>query len=529
MFKALLKKQLLELNAFYFRDRKTGKRRTKAGAAFMIVLFVFLFALIGVAFFAAGSALAPLTETPFSWLYFTLMGMIALVFGIFGSVFNTYAGLYNAKDNDLLLSMPIPPAYILFVRVSGVALMGLLYESIVFIPAIIARFVFAPFDAGVLVCSIFVMLVVCFLITALTCILGWLVALIASKMKNKSFATVAFSLIFITTYYYVYAKASSGIGKIVENSGKVAEAMKNFAYPLYLMGRAAEGDVISLVIFTLGVGIVFAITYTVLSRTFIGITTKKTSTSEKKVKRKERKKGTAESALLSREWRHYLSSPTYILNCSLGTLFTVLIGSASLIWQGNVREYFARIGIGSELVPVIAAAFICLIVSMNDLTAPSVSLEGKNLWIVRSLPVEMSKVLDAKQLLHMGLTLPGAVFAALCLSVSLRLDLLSSVEIIALSAVFTAFTSCAGLAVGLKMPNLEWSSEIVPIKQGGAVMIALFGGWGIALIVGIGGYFALNYIDVSQYLLICLAVFVLASRLINDWLKKSGAKLFENL
>ena len=34
--------------------------------------------------------------------------MLAIVLGAFGSVFNTYSSLYLAKDNDLLLSMPIP-------------------------------------------------------------------------------------------------------------------------------------------------------------------------------------------------------------------------------------------------------------------------------------------------------------------------------------------------------------------------------------------------------------------------------------
>ena len=528
MLKALIKKQLLELNSFYFRDRKTGKQRTKAGAALMIVLFVFLFAMIGFAFFGAAGVLAPLIETPFSWLYFTVMGMISVVLGVFGSVFNTYAGLYNAKDNDLLLAMPIPPSSILFARIFGVAMMGLLYSSLVFVPAIVARFVFAPPTAAVLVCSVLVLLVTCFFITTLTCILGWVVALIASKVKNKSLVTVVMTVVFLAAYYYVYGKAASGLGKIVENGESVSSTLKNFAYPLYLMGKASEGDLTALLIYTLIVGAAFALTCLVLSRTFIGITTKK-SASKKSVKAVTSKAGTAESALLSREWRHYLSSPTYILNCSLGTLFMVLIGIASLIWQKDVREVVSTIGIDNGLVSVIAGALVCMIVSMNDLTAPSASLEGKSLWIVRSMPVETSKVLDAKQLLHIGLTLPGALIMSLCLSVSLRLDLLSAVGVIALSAVFTAFCSCAGLAVGLKMPNLDWSSEVVPIKQGGAVLIALLGGWGVSLLVGFGGYFALKLIDSAQFLLICVAVFILASRLINDWLKKSGVKLFENL
>ena len=42
MLKALLKKQFLELNAFYFQDKKTGKIRSKGGTAGFVLLFVFL-------------------------------------------------------------------------------------------------------------------------------------------------------------------------------------------------------------------------------------------------------------------------------------------------------------------------------------------------------------------------------------------------------------------------------------------------------------------------------------------------------
>ena len=41
-------------------------------------------------------------------IYVAVMSLIALMLGVFGSVFNTSAALYLPKDNDLLLSMPIP-------------------------------------------------------------------------------------------------------------------------------------------------------------------------------------------------------------------------------------------------------------------------------------------------------------------------------------------------------------------------------------------------------------------------------------
>ena len=51
---------------------------------------------------------APLHAAGLGWLYFAMMGLIAVLLGAFGSVFTTYSTLYLAKDNDLLLSLPIP-------------------------------------------------------------------------------------------------------------------------------------------------------------------------------------------------------------------------------------------------------------------------------------------------------------------------------------------------------------------------------------------------------------------------------------
>ena len=45
MFKALLKKQLLEVNQFYFKDRKTGKNRSVKGTVGYVLLFSLVFSI----------------------------------------------------------------------------------------------------------------------------------------------------------------------------------------------------------------------------------------------------------------------------------------------------------------------------------------------------------------------------------------------------------------------------------------------------------------------------------------------------
>ena len=138
MLRILFKKQMSELNQSFFQDKKKGKRRSAVSTVALFLLYLSLFVCLGGIFFYVGKVLClPLVQAGIGWLYFAIMGMIALALGIFGSVFNTFASLYQAKDNDLLLSLPIPIYAILLVRISGVYVMGLLYGSIVMIPTLI--------------------------------------------------------------------------------------------------------------------------------------------------------------------------------------------------------------------------------------------------------------------------------------------------------------------------------------------------------------------------------------------------------
>ena len=138
MIKALFKKQMMELLSVFIQDKKKGKKRSKSSAIIYSLLYICICGFLGLVFYYVAKMLCePLVAIGQGWLYFALMGMMAIAFGVFGSVFNTFSSMYQSKDNDLLLSMPIPPAKILFVRLLGVYIMGMFYEALILIPAII--------------------------------------------------------------------------------------------------------------------------------------------------------------------------------------------------------------------------------------------------------------------------------------------------------------------------------------------------------------------------------------------------------
>ena len=143
MLKTLFKKQFMELNQNFFKDSKTGKAKSKQSVIASVSLFAVLMLFLVVCFwFVASSAFVSLNEAGLTWMYFSLMSLVALMLGVFGSVFNTFASVYQAKDNNFLLSMPIPAKYIVLTRVFGVYLMAVLYSGLIMVPTLLAYFVF---------------------------------------------------------------------------------------------------------------------------------------------------------------------------------------------------------------------------------------------------------------------------------------------------------------------------------------------------------------------------------------------------
>ena len=121
MFRLLLKKQLTEIFRSYFYDVKKNRARSAGSVAGMFVLFAVLLLIgAGMFFLLAFTLCEPLFSVGCGWLYFCIIGGIALFLGIIGSAFNTYNMMYSSKDNDLLLSMPIKPSAIVGSRVACV-------------------------------------------------------------------------------------------------------------------------------------------------------------------------------------------------------------------------------------------------------------------------------------------------------------------------------------------------------------------------------------------------------------------------
>lgn len=531
MTKTLFKKQMMELFSFFWQDRKKNKNRTGISLILSIILYLGIFGMLAVMFYFVADLLCePLATANMSWLYFLLTGIIGVIMGAFGSVFNTYASLYSAKDNDFLLSMPISPSEILLVRLSGVYAMGLLYEMLVMIPVLVKYYITVKPDFIAVICSILVTLVLSVFVLILSAVLGWAVALISVKTKHKSLVTVVLSLAFIVGYYYLYGKAAQYLQDIVADPQILGNKIRGRFSPLYRMGLAAAGDLVSLLWFSAVILGLFAIVYLVLEKSYMKMVTANKGEKKAKYREKQTSVCSADNALLGKEFRRFLSSPNYMLNCGLGIILMIVVAVALLVKADTVRIILAEVfGEKNDMIFLIAAAAGCIMTSMNDMTAPSVSLEGKNLWLLQVFPVSSWQVLMAKVKMHLILTLIPAGIMVISLEVVLQPSLVFAVLIPLAVASYILFMALFGLSMNLKMPNVTWTNEIVPIKQSMCVMITLFGSW--ALVMAMAGIYWITRknLEPFTFLLLATAILLGGALILLRWIKKKGTKVFETL
>lgn len=537
MVKLLVKKELKNLFRTYFVNQKSGNGYSKGKTVGFIALFVFLMIILMGMFFGMSLSMSgPLVSGGLGWFYFAIMGMMALALGVFGDVFNTYAMLYKAKDNELLLSLPIPPSKILISRMFVVFMLGMLYESLVFIPAIIGYWLGGAANSGINIVSAIISQIVIYIalglfITTLTCILGWLVALLSNKLKHKNFAVIILSVAFFGLYYLFCMKLSDFINALITSAEAFGNKLKSAFYPAYAFGVAGTGSLLHTLVFASFSIIAFALCVYVISISFRKITTTKTGSAKRKYTGFKGKRNSIYWALWKTEGRRFLSIPTYTLNAGLGIIIMPVALVLLVINLEAIRQFMGALTATeyAPLLPMVISAMMGTVVSMDCGSAPSVSLEGKSIWILQSSPIEMPLLMRSKIDFHFMINLVPSTLLAFVGSILLGLGWVDVVLVTIYSVAFTYLVSSFGMVMGTMRANINWTNPIVPIKQSMAVMITLFGGWILALVYPLSFYFIRSFMPPLLWKIVMTGLILLFDFICYRWCVTKGAKLIKEL
>lgn len=532
MFKALIKSRL---SAYFASVFKSSRLKAKKSPAFKLLAGILTLYVVGCFFFMFGwmfnSLCKPLVEYGLGWLYFAMAAIMAAVLCLIGSVFMTQQQLFSAKDNDLLLAMPIPPAYILGSRMLALFAINYFLEILVIGPAGVVYCInYTPSAAGVVIfvlCALFLVLIV----MTLSCLFGWLLALLIDRSRNKSLVSTIFSLCFLAAYFYFYSNIHKYINTMIQNGASVAAAIKSSVYPAYAFGTAvADGNLAQFGLYLLCCIVPFGLVYVILSRGFISITTSRRGAAKIKYRERAMKVGSVSSALLRRELKHFGANGMYIMNAAMGSMFTLAAAVALIVYRDLPQVVIASVPMVAGYMGPAAAGALCLLASADIISAPSVSLEGKNLWIAQSLPVPGGKILMAKVNMHIVVALPPIVIAALAAIFVLRPSPLTALGILLAPSVMTVFCALLGVVVNLHFPRFDFVNEIVVIKQSMSTIVSMLASMG-ALILPAALYIWVlkDVLSGEAFVLLFSVVLAAVCVVMIRYLKTGGARRFAEL
>ena len=528
MLKLLLKKQAIETFAFLFMDGKNGKRRSPLFIVFLALLLAYG---VGASVFMLGYLSWTLCEaflqSGLTDVYFALVATMATAIALVGSMFMAKSKLFEAKDNDLLLSMPLPTWTILFSRMTGLYAMAFLFSSLVFIPACVVYFIQTGFALVPAIFCLLATFVLPLLALAISALIGFALALVTSRVRAKNLVTALLLIAFFTGYTLLYSKMGEAIEFIMMHGNEIGAVMQTWLFPFWLVGLACQGNALALLGAVAFFGGVSALTYWVLDRTFLRTITTRRGGAGKKYKEKKIKRSPAIFALMKKEL-FSLKNPMILFNTAIGSmLFIILIIFA--FFNAELVEMINASGVDKGEVAVIVAVVLSFIASSNMITASSVSLEGENLWIIRLAPVKTEEIFTAKLLLQIVLTCIPATLATIVVCALLEIPLLLSLLVWVCVNAVACVCAALGLIVNLKLPNLTWTSEMLAVKQSLSVVVAMFTSWGLSALL-IVGYFTIGTLMIAElYLTLAFALYASAFGFMLVWLGTSGVKAFEKL
>lgn len=536
MLKTLLKSKLSAFFASFSGagSNKKKKPQSMATKVLLMILFIFIVGYLMVAFGAMVLGMDMLArETGDKWLSLTLASMIASLLCVVGSVFTAKTQIFESKDNELLLAMPIPPKYIFFSRILMLLIVNYGLEALVMLPALGVHAVVIGFTFLEALFSIIVFVLLPFFTLSLTVLVAWIISAISARIKNKTVISVLFTVLFMVIYFVACGAFGGFVGSSAGEEGDIPVDMSGLKKTalFYWMGSAmGEGNVLSLLFVVLCTVIPAIIVYLILNRSFIKIITTNTGVKKVKYVAKEAKVSSPEGALFKKEIKRFFTSSAYILNAGMGNIMTIL-GAVMVVFLGKeltpmVEEEPAL----AVFIPAIAMMVIMFMASMNLVSAPSISLEDKSLWILQVAPIEPKKILMAKLLTHIAICSPCTVIATIIASIALKFAFVDAIFAIVCTESIVVLTAYFGLFLGLKFPKFDWQNETVAVKQGFAVFGSMLGTmlWSMILLA-VTLVLAALQIPVFVIALIISTINYAICLVLHLYLSKHGSKVFAKL
>ncbi len=530
MMKALLKIKLLGIYKKTLQSNKTKQSKLKTAAMILLLGYVAVVC-VGMFYLLFETIIEPFHAMYLDWLYFAFMAIMIIMLCFFGSVFLTEHELYEAKDNDLLLSLPISHRSILISRLCSILILDYVFELLIAIPAGIVYFRFYGFYLIAFFSFLIIIMTLPFMVMTITMIMAWIVAMFMKKVKYKNIFVIVLWVLFFVLYFFGVSKIQDYIIYLVQNGNSIANAIEKGLFPIYHLALAiSDHQLSSMVYYLLCTFIPFGIVLYLLSVNFAKLTGSKGKEVKRVYREKTLKVKSVFFALYMKELKQFLSNPMVILNGAVGVLMLIIACVAVIVYRQDLLMVISQFPFSTS--DYVAAACLVSIAlgSLNTLSASLISLEGQQLWIIKSLPLETKSILLSKLMLHLSMCIPGHIIFGLIVTLVLKFTLSDMLVIICVPVCLTVFVALTGLLFNLWKPRFDWINATVCVKQSMPVFLTMLVSM-FAVVAVVYGYirFLSDIMTISIYTCFIFVLFAVIDMILYSLLLRYGKAKWKNI
>lgn len=479
--KLLTKVQLynfMGINEFRFSKDKSKRRKNLLLMVTWAFLIVMMCGYIGAA--AYGYIMIGLENVlP---MYLTMLaGVMIFIFSLLkaGNV------IFQKHGYEMLCSLPVSRTSIVVSRFLSMYFGNVLLAFGIMLPGMVVYAYFVRpgstfYIMGVLG-TVFIPLLP---MTVATCF-GAIIAAISSRMKHQGLVNAALSVLL----FVAIMAGSMLLGEIgetitpemLQNLSEMMESLIGKFYPpaVWLGEAMVHADIWKAVLY-FGVSILcFVLMVAVVSKNFHQICLRLYGTTAKHDYRMESLKSTSVlGTLYKKEVKRYFASSIYVTNTIIGPIMMVLVAGAVFVLDTEQIAGYLMIesGIVENIVmkamPFLLVAISCLMTT----TCTSISMEGKEWWIVKSLPISAKELFDSKILFNLTIIAPFYLVAEILLLIALRPGFVEMIWLVILPVILITFACVFGITVNLLLPSFQWENEVTVVKQSASAMVGGLGG-----------------------------------------------------
>ncbi len=402
-----------------------------------------------------------------------IVGISSAMIVLFG-ILNAGGVIFAKSGHDQLCSLPLYTESVVLSRFISMYLEDLVTSLLIVIPGCVVYGIMLKPSPLFYIYAFIAALFIPMLPLVFCTVVGTLISGIAAKIKRKSiFRTVialalALGMMAVSTSMgsveddpEAMADMMSGMGdkftKLYPPSGWLARALYEESI-LGLLGFIA----LSVATLALTVWAVAKLYHPICNRLFA-------SNAKHNYKLTALKSASVFKSMYKRELKRYFASSIYVTNTVMGPI----LGLAAVIALPFVWSDITATPMPIDLAKALPYVF-GLVLTMAPTTTSAISMEGKEAWIAKSLPISAKPFVDSKLAVNLTLTLPVWLAATVSSAITLKTDLLGTLWIALILLSLIIFSSVAGLSLDKKFGSMEYDSEVQAVKQSMPVGLWLF-------------------------------------------------------